>query len=91
MGLTQLPAFILFSKLIPANIEASVFAITTGVLNLGNYFLNKMLANLINLFVGVTNENLESLWILYTIGIPFVCLPLTFFCLLPTRKQVEKV
>lgn len=37
---TTLPAMVLFAKLIPENVESSMFALLTGLLNLSNLFLN---------------------------------------------------
>ena len=45
---------VLFAKLIPPNIEASLFSILTGLTNFCNFFLAKQLGNFFNLFVGVT-------------------------------------
>jgi hypothetical protein len=45
---------VLFAKLIPDNIESSMFALLTGLLNLSGLFLSPQLGNLINKFVGVT-------------------------------------
>jgi hypothetical protein len=65
-----LPLMVLFAKIIPEKIEASLFAFLMGLSNLCNLFLSGELANLINLFVGVTDEydSLYSLtWKLYMI------------------------
>ena len=53
---------VLFAKLIPANIESSMFAMLTGLINFSNLFASKMLGNYINTYFGVTEENLEDLW-----------------------------
>lgn len=58
---------VLFAKMIPSNIESSMFAMLTGLMNLSNGFSSKMLGNLINSFVGVHESNLQDLWILYVI------------------------
>lgn len=44
---------VLFAKMIPSNIESSMFAMLTGLMNLSNGFSSKMLGNFINGFVGV--------------------------------------
>ena len=79
---------VLFAKLIPANIEASMFAILTGVINLCHFFIAKQLANFINLFVGVTDENLDKLWILFAITAVCSLIPIAFIWLVPSRKEV---
>ena len=63
-----LPSQVIFAKMIPQNIEASLFSITTGLTNFANLFASKQLGNLINHFVGATEENLQdTLWELYAI------------------------
>ena len=52
----RLPGMVLFAKMIPSNIESSMFAMLTGLMNLSNGFSAKMLGNLINVFVGVEDE-----------------------------------
>ena len=53
----QLPSTVVFAKMIPQNIEASLFAIITGLLNFA-LFASRELGNLINKFVGADEENL---------------------------------
>ena len=53
----QLPSTVVFAKMIPQNIEASLFAIITGLLNFA-LFASRELGNFINMFVGADEENL---------------------------------
>jgi len=67
---TVLPATVLFAKLIPENVESSMFAMLTGLLNFSNLFMAKEVGILINKFVGVQytspeDNTLDRLWILY--------------------------
>jgi len=87
----NLPGMVLFAKLIPANIESSMFALLTGLMNFSNLFFAKMLGNYINTFFGVTQENLEELWMLYVVQIICCLVPAFFICLLPTKMEVEQV
>ena len=64
---TTLPAMVLFAKLIPHNVESSMFALLTGVLNFCSLFAAKELGVLINRSIGVTSSNLSQLWKLYAI------------------------
>lgn len=82
---------VLFAKLIPANIESSMFALLTGLMNFSNLFASKMLGNYINTFFGVTEENLGELWKLYIVQIFCCVIPVFFICLLPNRMAVEQV
>ena len=63
----RLPGMVLFAKMIPSNIESSMFAMLTGLMNLANGFSAKQLGLLINSFIGVKKDNLRELWILYII------------------------
>ena len=88
----QLPLMVLFAKLIPERIEASLFAFLTGLSNLNNLFIAANLGNLINLFVGANTDNLaETVWKLYAVQAVMSLLPLLFIWLIPKRAQVEKV
>ena len=82
---------VLFAKLIPANIEASMFSILTGIANFCNFFVAAHLGNFFNLFVGVTEENLEYLWVLELIAAGAALVPLFFVWLVPLRQEVFKV
>jgi len=77
---------VLFAKLIPVNIEASMFAILTGITNFCNFFLAKQLGNFFNIFVGVTNDNLDRLWILFAISAWCSLVPIFFIWLVPSRS-----
>jgi hypothetical protein len=88
----QLPLMVLFAKLIPEKIEASLFAFLTGLSNLNNLFIASNLGNLINLWVGANEDNLATtVWKLYAIQAGMSLLPLFFIWLIPKRQQVEKV
>ena len=82
----RLPGMVLFAKMIPSNIESSMFAMLTGLMNLSNGFTSKMVGNGINYFVGVKEKSLEQLWILYVIQAACSLLPLLFIWLVPSKK-----
>ena len=65
-----------------------MFSILAGINNFCNFFLANHLGNFFNLFVGVTEENLEKLWILEAIAAGAALLPIAFIWLVPTRKEV---
>lgn len=87
----RLPGMVLFAKMIPSNIESSMFAMLTGLMNLSNGFSAKMLGNFINIFVGVEDTNLNDLWMLYLIQAACSLLPLAFIWLVPKKAEVEAV
>lgn len=82
---------VLFAKMIPSNIESSMFAMLTGLMNLSNGFTSKMLGNFINEFVGVHESNLKDLWILYVAQAVCSLLPLFFISLVPKKAEVEHI
>ena len=65
--LMTLPLSVLYVRLIPRSIEASMYALLTGLANFSELFLNKQLGNFFNLFVGVTTDSMNKIWVLYTI------------------------
>lgn len=85
LALSNLPSMVLFAKLIPHQIESSMFAVLMGLLNLSTTVLAKLLGNLYNTFIGVTNDNLDDIWKLYAISCALAILPLAFVWLLPTK------
>ena len=87
-----LPVLVLFAKLIPEKIEASLFAFLMGLCNLSSYFVATNLGNLFNLWIKDTTETLEeNTWKLYAIQAACALLPLFFMGLVPTRVQVQNV
>lgn len=90
----QLPLMVLFAKLIPEKIEASLFAVVTGLSNLVNLFISPNLGILINVFVGCTSDvdSLEAhVWQLYSIQAGLSLVPLFFVWLIPKRTAVQNV
>jgi len=59
---------VLFAKITPAHVEATMFAFLCSVTNAANSFPGRILGALINKwFVGVTTEDMSSLWQLIVI------------------------
>ena len=55
-----MPVLVLFAKITPPNIEATVFALFTGIFNLSSIVISPNVGILLNkLFVGVTLDNLD--------------------------------
>lgn len=86
-----LPILVVFAKLIPENVESSMFAFISGLSNLASNYLAKELALVINSFVGCyyissTENNLSTtVWELYTVQLCCTALPLLFIWMLPTK------
>lgn len=70
---STLPLQVVFAKVIPENVESSMFAFISGLSNLANQYLARELALLVNHFVGCyydsdTDNNLEQkVWELYAV------------------------
>lgn len=92
---TTLPAMVLFAKLIPDNVESSMFAMLTGLLNFSNLFASKEIGIFFNNFIGIyyteTENNLDLIWQLYVIQACCCVLPLFFVSILPSKDEVKAV
>ena len=63
MCYVQLPFSVLFAKLIPEKIESSLFAFSTGLMNLSNLFISPNLGVAINaIWFHQNSDNLTELW-----------------------------
>jgi hypothetical protein len=92
ISFARLPLMVLYAKVIPEKVEASLFAFLMGLSNLANNFIAKNWANLINSWVGCNRSNLEEkVWQLYAAQAACSIIPLFFIWLVPTRVQIEKV
>jgi len=83
---------VLFAKLIPEKIESSMYAFSTGLMNLTGLNLAPDLGILINmLFVHVNFNDLTKTWVLFAIQAGCSLLPLLFLWILPKRSEIAKV
>jgi vacuolar-type H+-ATPase subunit I/STV1 len=68
LSFSNLPSMVLFAKITPKHIEATVFALLTGTSNLANGVLSPMVGAWINdRFVKVTADDLSNFYILVII------------------------
>ena len=80
------------AKMIPATIEAAMFAFFTGLNMLNMYFIGRLFGNLINsLTTKTTKEDLSGLATLHYIQAACALAPLLIIWLLPTQEAVEAV
>ncbi|CDW81496.1 UNKNOWN [Stylonychia lemnae] len=92
LAFTLLPQLVLFAKITPQNIEATVFAILTGMNNLCAGVLSPMVGVFVNkAFVGVSIDNLEKYWVLVTISLCCTLIPILINGLLPRKKEIEEL
>lgn len=91
LSLLLLPPQILFAKLTPKHVEATMFAFTGSVVAL-IFPLQKILGLLINwAFFDVSTQNLEDLYKLYLVMAGATLIPMLFVSLLPTWQDVQLV
>jgi len=68
LAFSVVPPLVLFAKITPSHVEATMFAFLTSIINAANSFPGKMLGAAINKwFVGVTTEDMSKLWYLVVI------------------------
>ena len=88
---TKLPSMVLYAKIIPATVEASMFAIITGTSNLTKLFLAREVSNAINDINGCNDDNLETcLWKDMLAMMILSLAPMAFVWLLPTKTTISK-
>lgn len=84
-----LPAMVLFSKITPAHVEATMFGFTSSVIAI-IFPLSKVCGILWNsLFFHVTNENLEDLYKLYMLQLLMLLIPFSYLRLIPTWAEIR--
>ena len=89
MVMQGIPTQTALGKLIPNNIEATMFAFLTGIIQLTNQYWSKILGTIYNKFVGVEKKNLDDLWKLYMIATISAALPILFLWVAPTNKNIS--
>ena len=89
---SHLPVLVLFAKITPKNIEATVFALFTGVLNLSAIVISPNMGILINqTFVGVSLASLQDYYKLVFIQMVLSTIPLALLCLIPMKQEIEAI
>ena len=89
LAFSNMPSLVLFAKATPKHVEATVFAVFTGLFNLSNGLLSPNMGILINkLFVGVTLDNLSKFYQLVIIQLVLVLTPLLIIGLIPLKAEI---
>jgi len=94
MAFYDLPMMVLFAKVIPKNIEGTVFALLTGTINFSGGVLSPLIGSMFNdAFLGVTTENMKTSNMITVNWIEtFTSLiPILFLGLIPLRSRVNKL
>ena len=90
-ALTQLPAIVLFQKLIPPHVESTLSAFSSGIINISNGLLGQLIGVAVNkLFIGVTKDNLENYPVIPLIGFGCCFYELLIIQLIPVQKDIDE-
>jgi MFS family permease len=83
---------VLFAKITPKHIEATVFSFFTGIFNLSAMVISPNIGVLINkLFIGVTTANLENYYKLQMIQLVLSVIPLFLLFLIPLKSEIKEL
>jgi hypothetical protein len=85
-----LPVYVVFTKLVPTQVEGSIFALLTGISAFSTLVYGRMLGVYFNTFFDVTLEDTKQMWCLMAIQLVSAVLPLFFLWLLPTKSDIER-
>ncbi|EFA68559.1 folate/biopterin family MFS transporter [Cylindrospermopsis raciborskii S07] len=83
-----MPTMILAARICPLGIEATLFAVLMSVFNLGG-LVSRESGALIMYWLGITESNFDSLWLLLVITNLIALLPMLFVKLLPDKEEME--
>ena len=76
------------SRITPTAIEASVFALLTGMINFGKLFAN-LHGNLWAYILGIDENNLDLLYIAMIIKALLSLLPMLLLFMVPNKEEIE--
>ena len=89
---SQMPVLVLFAKITPPNIEATVFALFTGLFNLSAIVISPNMGIIVNkLFVGVTLDNLSEYYKLVFIQLMLSFIPIFLQYLIPMKHEIDEI
>lgn len=89
---SSMPILAIFAKITPRNIEATVFAMFTGILNLVSVVISPCMGIIINtLFVGVTTSTLGDYYKLVFISLVMSFAPMFFLQLIPMKSEIDEI
>lgn len=87
----DLPVFVLVAKLIPVNVESSMFAILSGISSFSSLVYGRLLGCAMNTVPNVTTDDDSQIWILIACQVVCSFLPLLFLWLIPSDDEVHKI
>jgi len=84
-----LPLTVLFAKLTPKHIEATIFATMTGMVNLSLQVISPLIAARVANYLEVTKDNLDNFSLMIAIQMPLCLVPILFIKLVPSREEIR--
>jgi len=89
-AISQLPSLVLFQKLAPPHVEATMMAFSASVVNLSRGVIGQLTGAFINkYFVGVTAKDLSNYYILVLLGFGNILWELCIIRLIPVQKEID--
>ena len=89
-AISQLPSLVLFQKLAPPHVEATMMAFSASIVNLSRGMIGQLTGAFINkYFVGVTAKDLSNYYILVLIGFGNLLWELCIIRLIPVQKEID--
>jgi hypothetical protein len=91
LAFSFLPTLVLFSKITPLHIEATVFAMLTGIFNFVNNVGGPLLGSFFTRYVGIDGDHLDKYYILLLIQLGTVIISFFYIWLIPLRSEINEV
>ncbi len=88
LSLFDLPIYILVAKMIPVNVESSMFAILSGISAFSQLVYGRLIGCAINTIPNVDTQDFLQMWVLMLVQFVSAFLPLFFMWLIPTDSEV---
>lgn len=91
LAFSQLPSVVLYTKITPHHIEATVFAMLTGTFSFANTVGGPLLGSFFCTIVGVDSQNLNRYDSLICIQIAAICMTFFYIYLVPQNKDIKEL
>jgi hypothetical protein len=91
LAFSFLPTVVLFTKITPHHIEATIFATLTGAFNFSTGVGGPLLGSLFCKIVGVDSAHLDRFYILVLIQIGAIIMTFLYIYLVPKNSEVEEL
>lgn len=91
MAFSVLPSLVLFQKLTPDHVEATMMAFYASVVNTSNSMLGEMTGVWVNeKFIGVSKDNMDRYIYVWYVGVATMIVQIFFIRLIPVQADVDR-